>query len=40
LKAAYENTINGIAQDLDSFMSGSATSLEHLADQYAYFQEE
>lgn len=40
LQAGYENTINGIAQDLDEFMAGSAGSLAHLADQYAYFQQE
>ena len=40
LQAGYENTINGIAQDLDEFMAGAAGSIAHLADQYAYFQEE
>lgn len=40
LQEGYENTINGIAEDLDKFMAGSAGSLAHLADQYAYFQEE
>ena len=40
LRAGYENTINAIAQDLDEFMAGSAGSLAHLADQYAYFQQE
>lgn len=40
LQEGYENTINGIAEDLDNFMAGSAGSLAHLADQYAYFQEE
>lgn len=40
VQAAYENTINAIAEDLDEFLSGSATSIEHLADQYSYFQEQ
>ena len=40
IRAAYENTINAIAKDLDSFLAGSATSISHLTDQYSYFQEE
>jgi hypothetical protein len=40
LYKGYENTINGITEDLDEFMSGAAASISHLADQYAYFQEE
>ena len=40
IRAAYENTINAIAEDLDNFLAGSATSISHLADQYSYFQEE
>ena len=40
LQEGYENTINGIAADLDAFMAGAAGSLAHLAEQYSYFQEE
>lgn len=40
VRAAYENTINAIAEDLDNFMAGSATSLSHLQQQYDYFQEQ
>ena len=40
IRSTYENTINGIANDLDHFMAGSAGSLSYLQEQYEQFQEE
>ena len=40
IRETYENTINGIADDLDKFMAGASGSMAHLQEQYAYFQEE
>jgi len=39
VRTTYENTINGIAASLFDFSEIGAYSLEHLQDQYGYFQE-
>jgi hypothetical protein len=40
IRTTYENTINGIAKDFEEFMVGAGDSIEHLQEQYGYFQEE
>lgn len=40
IRSTYENTVNGIADDLDNFMAGAAGSLSYLQEQYQQFQEE